>query len=496
VKRPRRRLRTRLTVAMLAIALGVLVVTAGITASLARRTATDAARHELQQKAPEVAAAMTDVFSGADKLTLQQLRDRLAGTNIAPRVKRLIETTLTVSDAAVIALDANGTQQEILGRLFGTESSLIKLPPGVSPADLDTKALLNGETQTGRDGNTVFVAIPLAQVRQLTPVIVLAKDVENRPFGQSSGLVLLAALGAIVVAAMVAAFLSRRMTRPIAAMETTAGRIASGDFSARVDVTNIPHDELGELADAINTMGEELQSARGHERAFLLSVSHDLRTPLTSIRGYAQALADGTVSESDEQLHAAEVISAEARRLQRLVADLLDLARLDAHQFSLAPRPIDAREVVAETVDAFRPQAEDIGLTIELNANDAMPIDADPERLAQIVANLVENALKFATSSVTVRLTRSDDVARITVGDDGPGISAEDLPHVFERLYASRTVPGRAVGTGIGLAIVRELAGAMGGDAHVEPDGSVGTRFVVTLPATSAGSDPTMGRDS
>jgi two-component system, OmpR family, sensor kinase len=468
---------------MLAIALGVLVVTAGITASLARRTASDAARQELQQKAPEVAGALTDVFSGADKLTLAQLRERLAGTSLAPRVKRLIESTLTVSDGAVIALDANGNQQEILSRVFGTESSLIRLPPGVSPGDLDTTALLNGETQTGRDGNTVFVATPLTPVRGLTPVVVMAKDVENRPFGSSSALVLLAALGAIVVAAVVAAVLARRMTRPIAAMETTAGRIASGDFSARVDVTNIPHDELGELADAINTMGEELQSARGHERAFLLSVSHDLRTPLTSIRGYAQALADGTVSESDAQLHAAEVISAEARRLQRLVADLLDLARLDAHQFSLAPRPIDAREVVTETVDAFRPQAEDIGLTIELSANEAMPIDADPERLAQIVANLVENALKFATSSVAVGLTRSDGVAQITVSDDGPGISPEDLPHVFQRLYASRTVPGRAVGTGIGLAIVRELAGAMGGDAHVEPDGSVGTRFVVTIPA-------------
>ena len=468
---------------MLAIALGVLVVTAGITATLARRTATDSARQELQQKAPEVAAALSDVFSGADKLTLQQLRDRLAGTNLAPRVKRLIETTLTVSDGAVIALDANGQQQEILGKLFGTGSSLLKLPPGVSPGDLDTKALLAGETQTGRDGNTVFVATPLAPVRGLTPVVVLAKDLETRPFGSSSGVVLLAAIGAIVVAAVVAAFVSRRITRPIAAMETTAGRIASGDFSARVDVTNVPHDELGELADAINTMGEELQSARGHERAFLLSVSHDLRTPLTSIRGYSQAIADGTVSDRDEQLHAAEVISAEARRLQRLVADLLDLARLDAHQFSLAPHPIDAREVVSETVDAFRPQADDIGLIVAFDADGAMPMNADPERLAQIVANLLENALKYATSTVTVGLTRSAGVARITVDDDGPGISPEDLPRVFERLYASRTVPGRAVGTGIGLAIVRELAGAMGGDAHVEPIGSVGTRFVVTLPA-------------
>jgi two-component system sensor histidine kinase BaeS len=468
---------------MLAIALGVLVVTAGITASLARRTTIDSARHELQQKAPEVAAALGDVFSGADKLTLQQLRDRLQGTNLAPRVKRLIESTLTVSDGAVIALDAEGQQQEILGRLFGTESSLVQLPPGVSSDDLDTEALLAGQTQTGRDGDTVFVATPLTPVRGLTPVVVLAKEVETRPFGSSNGLVLLAALGAIAVAALVATVLARRMTRPIAAMETTAGRIASGDFSARVDVSNMSRDELGELADAINTMGEELQSARGVERAFLLSVSHDLRTPLTSIRGYAQAIADGTVSDRDEQLHAAEVISSESRRLQRLVADLLDLARLDAHQFSLAPRPIDAREVVAETVDGFRPQAGDIGVSLDLDAGGACPTVADPERLAQIVANLLENALKYATAAVKVGLSQPDGVVRITVDDDGPGIDPDDLPRVFERLYASRTVPGRAVGTGIGLAIVRELAGAMGGDVRVEPLGGVGTRFVVSVPS-------------
>ena len=307
---------------------------------------------------------------------------------------------------------------------------------------------------------------------------------------------LLAAIGAIVVAAVVAAFLARRITRPIAAMETTAGRIARGDFSARVDLTDVPRRRARRARRCDQHDGRRAAERRAATSArSCLSVSHDLRTPLTSIRGYAQAIADGTVSDREEQLHAAEVISAEARRLQRLVADLLDLARLDAHQFSLAPHPIDARDVVAETVDAFRPQGDDIGLAITFDADDTVPMNADPERLAQIVANLVENALKYATSSVTVGLTESSGIARITVDDDGPGISPDDLPHVFERLYASRTVPGRVVGTGIGLAIVRELAGAMGGDAHVEPIGSAGTRFVVTLPAIPAAPDAPMGRD-
>jgi two-component system sensor histidine kinase BaeS len=484
MKRPRHRLRTRLMVAMLAIALGVLLLTAGVTASLARRTSANAARSDLEQQAPEVANALDAVFAGVRKLTPAQLRQRLQGATLTgPRIKTLIETTLKVSNGAVIAFDANGDQQEILGRLFGNESSLITLPPGVSASDLDTQKLLAGDTDSGRSGNTEFVAVPLGKVQDLTPVVVLAKNIETRPFGQSSGVVLLAAIVAIVVAALVAAYLARRMTRPIAAMETTAGRIAAGDLSARVDVEHVPHDELGELATAINTMGEELQSAQGHERAFLLSVSHDLRTPLTSIRGYAQAIADGTIVEAEDQLRAAEVISSEARRLQRLVADLLDLARLDAHQFSLTPRSIEATEVVGETVAAFQPQATDLGLGLAFRADGAVPLVADPERLGQIVANLVENALKFASTEVTVSLGLVGGSATLTVDDDGPGINPADLPHVFERLYTSRTVPGRAVGTGIGLAIVHELAVAMGGNARVEPVGTTGTRFVVTVPA-------------
>jgi two-component system sensor histidine kinase BaeS len=302
--------------------------------------------------------------------------------------------------------------------------------------------------------------------------------------------VLGAAAIALGIAAFVAAYLARRMTRPLAAMETTARSIAGGDLSARVDATHVRDDELGSLANAINAMASDLDVARGHERAFLLSVSHDLRTPLTSIRGYAEAIADGTVQGMDARIRAADVISSESRRLERLVADLLDLARLDAHQFSLAPRLIDAREVVAETVDGFRPQAGDIGVTLDLDADGTLPMVADPERLAQIVANLLENALKYATSAVTVGQTESEGVVRITVDDDGPGIDPDDLPHVFERLYASRTIPGRSVGTGIGLAIVHELAGAMGGDARVEPISSLGTRFVVTIPSAAPPDSP------
>ena len=400
-----------------------------------------------------------------------------------------MQTTLSVSDGAVVAIDGDGNVREFLGgSARGRRERGRRCRTASSEDDLDVTALQAGKTQKGRDGSTVFQAQPLTKVNELTPVVVLADEVNSRPFGDSSGLVLGAAILALGVAALIAAYLARRMTRPLAAMEATAGRIAAGDLSARVDTEHVADDELGSLAQAINAMAERLDASRGHERAFLLSVSHDLRTPLTSIRGYAEAMLDGTVDDQDAQLRAAEVIASESRRLERLVADLLDLARLDTHQFSLRPLPIDARNVVDEAVERLpsrrdRPRALAARWTAR---SEPTPAFADPQRVAQIVANLVENALKYAATTVTVGVRTVGDRIEIRVDDDGPGIAPDDLPHVFERLYTSRTVPGRIVGTGIGLAIVHELAVTMGGDARVEPIDAEGTRFVVTIPAGSA----------
>jgi two-component system sensor histidine kinase BaeS len=470
---------------MVSIALGVLILTALVTAGLARRTEVDSARHDVHNRAAVVAPEFDKLIGQLP--SVRAARQTVAGRRQIARIRDLLTTTLRASNGAIVAIDPNGHVQEILGKLLGADSTVLTLPPGVTAGDLDTQALLAGQTQTGRDGNTVFTAVSLRPINRLTPVVVLAESVNNRPFGGNGLAVLGAALLALAIAVIVAAYLARRMTRPLAAMETTARSIAGGDLSARVDASHVADDELGSLANAINAMAADLDEARGHERAFLLSVSHDLRTPLTSIRGYAEAIVDGTVEGRDARIRAANVISSESRRLERLVADLLDLARLDAHQFSLYPAPVDARAVVIDAVDAFSPAAAEIGVELVVEPGPPVPVEADSQRLAQIVANLVENALKFATSRVVVDVSTADasrgGAVELRVDDDGPGITPGDLPRVFERLYTSRTVPGRTLGTGIGLAIVRELAHAMGGDARVVPIDTVGTRFVVTFPA-------------
>ena len=488
MKRPRGRLRNRLLVAMVAVSFGVLVLALLAAAALARQTSADAATKDLKKQAPAIAAELDSFGEQFRSGTLSRAGARVRAT----QVRRLVARVLAVSHSSVVTVQPDGRIVEGATGLLGLSANpaaqaaaaALTLPDGIKASDLHPRQLLAGEQQSGQVGDTVFVARPLTPIGANTPVVVLTQQVETKPLGRAGGFLVVTGAIALVVAALVSAFLARRMTRPLAAMQETAGRIAAGDLAARVRLRgSYPDDELAGLARSINAMANELETARGHERAFLLSVSHDLRTPLTSIKGYAEAIADGTVADPELKVRSARIIESEARRLERLVADLLDLARLDAHQFSLTPRPVDARQVVGETVAGFLPSAREWGVRLELAPGDPVAVDADPERLAQIVANLVENALKYATATVRVGVERYDGRVALQVDDDGPGVPADERERVFERLYTARGAPSRKVGTGIGLAIVHELAGAMGGTATCLPLPGGGTRFVVAIPA-------------
>jgi two-component system sensor histidine kinase BaeS len=317
-------------------------------------------------------------------------------------------------------------------------------------------------------------------------VVVLTRRVDTRLPG---GLWFLVVTGfALAVAAAAAANLAARLTRPLRDAQAAPRRIAAGDLGARVAVNRDDSEELVGLSQSINTMAESLERSRGLERQFLLSVSHDLRTPLTSIRGYAEALAE---ARAPDPAQAASVILAESRRLERLVQDLLELARLDARRFTLDVRTTDVGEVVSDTAEGFRPAAEKAGVALAVPADGQGHgpfANADPDRLAQVVANLVENALKYARASIEVGAGDQDDGVEIWVADDGPGIAPDDLPHVFEPFFSSTRTPTREVGTGLGLAIVRELVDAMGGDVRAETaTGGGGTRMVVRLRPASRG---------
>jgi two-component system sensor histidine kinase BaeS len=492
--RHRPRLRTRLVVAFVALAAGALVVAGATTYLLVRSNTKQDALDDLRQKADAVVSnqegvlrlfgsAVGDAAGGGST----RAGERLQGTAVV----------LRLSDARVVFVTPNGdvlNGNDLAPALLGgpriVESFTLPAPLDTHPDALHTDELLAGDEVSGTVGSTVFVARPIPSLvvrrfpRVQQSVLVLTKHTDTNVIGRAGPTFLAAALGALALAVAIAFWLARRLTRPIREIETTARQLAKGDLTARVTVGPETDDELASLATTLNRMADELEHARGAERAFLLSISHDLRTPLTSIRGYAEALADGTLdnADPDARARAASVIMAEGRRLERLVRDLLDLSRLDSRQFSLHPLPCDAASVVADAADAFAPAALDMGVTLAVHRDGVISADLDADRLAQMVANLVENALKYAVGHVDVRVAHNGTDVEVAVVDDGPGIGDDELPHVFERLYVGRETPGRSVGTGLGLAIVRELAGAMGGSAHATRDTNGGARFVVRVP--------------
>jgi signal transduction histidine kinase len=231
----------------------------------------------------------------------------------------------------------------------------------------------------------------------------------------------------------------------------------------------------------------QLEAARIREREFLVAVSHDLRTPLTTISGYAEAMQEGRVDSSDLG-RVANVLGTEAGRLGRLVEDLMLLSRIEAREFSLRTEAVDLAAHLKGVLDGFRERADSAKVVLEADIESVGIVDIDPDRIAQVVGNLLENALRYTPEAgrVTLSLDETPQGVRMAVSDTGPGIDPADLPHIFERLYVTaRYRPIRPEGSGLGLSIVRELVDAMGGLTSVASAPGEGTSIAVTLPKSS-----------
>jgi len=295
---------------------------------------------------------------------------------------------------------------------------------------------------------------------------------EWRPFLAS---LILAGIGGALLAGIASYVLARRLIRPIAALSDATAQLAAGEPG--VDVAVDGDDELSQLAHSFNLMSHSLARAREQQQEFLESVSHELKTPLTSIKGYAEGLGDGAVTAGQ----ASQVIGAEAGRLERLVSDLLDLARVQRAGFSVDRVPVDLNQVVDRAVERHRFRAQELKLSLIGEQDGAAPALGDPDRLLQVTSNLIENALRITPGGGSVTVTARPGA--IEVQDTGPGLAPEDLPHAFERFYLyERYRSEREVGSGLGLAIVGELAERMKGAITVENVAGGGARFTLRLP--------------
>ncbi len=274
------------------------------------------------------------------------------------------------------------------------------------------------------------------------------------------GLLIAAAAGGLL-AAVVAFLLARRISRPVDRISAAARTLTRGTHPEPVPVEGAT--EIATLAVAFNELAAQLRQAQEAERNFLLSVSHELKTPLTAIRGYAEAVEDGAIDPRD----AAATVASEARRLERLVHDLLDLARMNRTDFSVRNTEIDLSEVAEDTVRRYQQQAETFGVMLHAVGEAHAPAIGDADRVLQVASNLVENALRLTPAGGEVRVVAEPGVLRVE--DTGPGLAEPDTEHAFERFYLhERYGRERPVGTGLGLAIVKELTLAMGGSVGVE----------------------------
>ena len=338
---------------------------------------------------------------------------------------------------------------------------------------------LSAEVQTalaGTNASAIIVARPAASLGQITG------DLFPR-------LVFSGLIG--VAAALVLGFaLSQSVAAPLRNIARAARSVARGNYRQRVPATG-PR-EVRDLAANFNRMTEEVQRSQQTLRDFLANISHELKTPLTSIRGFSEAMLDGTIDDQVGIERSAKIISDESNRVLRLVQELLDLSRIESGQVSMQQDDIDLHELFDHVGEVFALRSEESGVGLDVSLQGKAHIRGDFDRLEQVMNNLLDNAFRHTPNGGQVKVACRDlqpGTLQVTVSDNGPGIAQNDLPHLFERFYRGDNAGSSPKkGYGLGLAISREIVRAHGGEIWATSEPGKGTTFVFTL--------PTAGRES
>jgi two-component system sensor histidine kinase BaeS len=351
---------------------------------------------------------------------------------------------------------------------------------------LDRNRLVTFEfTPPGDDRKLLAAAQPVQLVRGTEPfgwLIVAKPTAELREEWVSLvGRLLLALAAGIALAALLLWWLSRRLTEPVLALTRATQAVAAGSYDVRIPEPK-GSDEISLLSARFRRMVERLAEAEKLKRSFLMSVSHELRTPLTAIRGHVEALREGIVSDPELVAGSLDVIAAEADRLERLVGDVLDLAKLQAHRFTVRHEEVDMGRLLDHAYGAFAEEARlrDIDYRLEADG-DAPVIVSDGDRVLQVISNLLSNAFKWTPDGgqIALSLEAENSALQVEVADSGPGIRREDRERIFHPFISQDSN-----GTGLGLPIARELAVALGGRIVLESEPGEGSRFDLLLPAT------------
>ncbi len=470
VQPPRRRtgLAARLVLVTTVVA-GLAVLLAGLVSiSLLRGASDTEARNQLARQADGYAVAI----------------ERSTATVSRARFVQLV-TLLRQQQVQLEAINADGVACGVRALQLPAQlaSHIVDGQPVSAVVKVDgTRRFIEGRPLTGNEATGTprlgCQAVGIALIQDASQARGgVANPLRNR---------LLIALGiGLLGAALAGVLLARWLARPLQHAAGAARALASG----RRDVAVVPEGpaEVAAVADALNGLATALGRSEGRQREFLLSISHELRTPLTAVTGHAEALADGVITGEDTRTAGAVVLS-EAHRLNRLVSDLLDLARLGAADFRIDPAPTDLRALLMSAEQVWRPRcaAEGVELRLELPPGPLVVV-TDGGRVRQILDGLAENALRVVPSGAPIvfaaTATASAGYAVLQVRDGGPGLTDDDLTVAFERSALYDRYRGvRRVGTGLGLALVAGLAAALGGGASAGKAPEGGAAFTVHLP--------------
>jgi two-component system OmpR family sensor kinase len=381
------------------------------------------------------------------------------------------------------------------GQVIGdSRPALPEIPAHVVSDAIQQPDLYRGRYEDRNGTQWLFVSQGLEQGYSLVvatqrPVIrvlaALLGDDLLRPLFQ-------AGLASLALSILLSFLIARWIAKPLDRMAHAARAVAAGDFKR--DLRTTGPQEVESLATAFNEMIRQVESSQNSQRDFVANVSHELKTPLTSIQGFAQAILDGTAEDTTSLQHAAQVIFDESDRLKRLVEDLLDLARIDAGQIDFRRDRVDLKAIITNVSDRLGLRARESGVDIQEQLPAIPPMIGDGDRLAQVFTNLVDNAIEHSPAGGCIRISgeASQGWVSIYVEDEGPGIPAQELSRIFERFYQMDKARSSR-GVGLGLPISREIIRNHYGELSATSEVGRGSRFTVRLPLARA-DDSTLKR--
>lgn len=395
--------------------------------------------------------------------------------------RAMIRTFAEFSDVKVYWLTANGTIQAVSGANH-------VYPPFINSSN--TKKLMSGRPVEFQNSDTrgqrfFIIGEPVKTNQSIRSAIYIVSSMKKMDdsLQRLRDLLILSSIGAFLLASGMILIISKLLSRPLLQMQQMTEKMAEGHWDTRLQVGS--KDEIGMLGNSINDLAASLQRYRDTRQAFFSNVSHELRTPVTYLQGYSKVLSDGLVTSEQEKKQYLSIIYQESVRLEHLIDDLFDLAKLEEGQITLTLKPLDLKEVIRKAVQKVCLKAEMKQLSLQTDLHDEVPlISGDQQRMEQILLNLLENAIRYTEKgSILVCLKKGAGHALLSVQDSGVGIPEDELPYIFERFYRVEKSRARQYGgTGLGLSIVKKYTEMQGGTVRVNSQNGRGATFTLIFP--------------